>query len=245
MKKLPLLNLFIAFLVFGCASADHPITSKATGSPAYSHTSLQDNEYIYWINSLKATCVGVAPMQCLQVQKRDELTADGWQLFYDTIKGFKYKQGYIYKILVKEESIPPDQVPADASSKKYTLIKVLKKQVDSKLRLYDIWALETIKDKQLRLADGQQRPRLEINLKKMAVIGNDGCNDFLGRIALVDSKKLTFGPLAVTMKACVAMDIPNKFHQHIKSTQTYTIKGLKLYLFDNQGNELFGFKKID
>ena len=234
MKKLTILTLCVSFLIFGCASSDRPVTSEESGA-----------NYIYWINSLKRKCVGVAPMQCLQVQKGNELTDDGWLLFYDTIKGFKYKQGYLYKIVVKEEDIPPEQVPADTSSNKYTLVKVLEKKVDSKLRLYDLWALESIKGKQIHPEKGQERPRLEINLKKMAIVGNDGCNDFMGRIVIAGSEKLAFGRIAVTMKDCIDMDIPDRFHKHINTTRTYAIKGLRLYLFDSRGNELFAFRKID
>ena len=242
MKNIQNVILLIACITCSCSTIKTPAGRTV---PATNKTALQAHEYIYWVNSLKADCVGTGPMQCLQIQKGDELTADGWQLFYDTIKGFKYKQGYIYKILVKEESVPSEQVPADTSSKKYTLVKVLIKKVDSTLRLYNIWALESIEGEELNLTKGQERPRLEINLKKMAVVGNDGCNDFLGRIAIADSKKLIFGAIAVTMKDCFNMAIPDRFHRHINNVRSYEIKGLKLYLFDSQGNELFRFKKID
>jgi heat shock protein HslJ len=234
MKKLTICTLCMPFLMFGCANVDHAVKADTNST-----------EYIFWVNSLKAECTGAGPMQCLQIQTGDTPTADGWQLFYDTIKGFKYKQGYMYKIRVQEEAIPAEEVPADASSKKYTLIKILEKKVDGKLRLHDIWALESIKGEQLHVAQGHERPRLEINLKKMALLGNDGCNDFLGRIAAVDAQQLIFGPLAGTMKACSDMDIPDRFHRHINNTRNYAIKGLKLYLFDSQGNELFRFQKID
>ncbi|MCK5739526.1 META domain-containing protein, partial [bacterium] len=75
--------------------------------------------------------------------------------------------------------------------------------------------------------------------------GNDGCNSFTGGIKTVDSEKLTFGPIAATRMACPNMDIPNKFNQHINRVQTYSVKQLKLYLYDLQGTELFVFKKID
>lgn len=234
MKKLTIFTLCMLFLIFGCASVDHTATSEKNTT-----------EYIFWVNSLKAECAGAGPMQCLQIQTGDELTDAGWQLFYHTIKGFKYKQGYLYKIIVQEESIPPEKVPADASSKKYTLVKILEKKVDGKLRLYTIWVLESIKGEQLHVAQGQKRPRLEMNLKKMALMGNDGCNDFMGRIAIAGSEKLAFGRIAVTMKDCFDMDIPDRLHQHINNVRSYEIKGAKLYLFDSRGNELFRFQKTD
>jgi len=245
MIRLSILILFLTFFLFSCSNTDHSIKSKENSSSTYNHGTLQDNEYIYWVNSLKAECVGVGPMQCLQIQKGNELNTDGWKHFYDTIKGFNYEQGFIYKIIVKEEQIPSNQIPADGSSKRYTLIKVLKKQRDGKINLHDIWALETIRSKQLNLGDRQIRPQLEINLQKMKISGNDGCNNFVGGIEIIDSEKLIFSTIAVTKKFCADMDIPDRFHQNINIVQTYSIKDLKLYLFDKQGNELFGFKKID
>ena len=221
------------------------IKQKKNSSPSPTQITREEKECVYWVNSLKAECDGVAPVQCLQIQKGEDLQSDGWELFYAPISGFEYEQGYIFKIVVKEEPIPPEQIPADGPSKKYTLVEVLDKQIDGKLRLYDIWALENIKGDKLILDDSQKRPRLEINLQKMMISGNDGCNNFTGGIKNVDSEELMFGPIATTRKACINMDIPDRFHQNINNVQFYLIKDMTLHLFDNQGNELFVFKKID
>jgi len=61
-----------------------PKASENTPSPQAKPA----NEVIYWVNSLKAPCVGVAPMQCLQVQTGEQLNSDGWQHFYSSIEGF-------------------------------------------------------------------------------------------------------------------------------------------------------------
>ena len=79
----------------------------------------------------------------------------------------------------------------------------------------------------------------------MRISGDDGCNNFTGGIKAIDSNKIMFGTIAVTRKACIDMDIPNRFQQNINNVQTYSIEDLKLYLFDDQGDELFAFKKID
>ena len=105
----------------------------------------------------------------------------------------------------------------------YTLIKILDKQIDGKLRLHDIWALESIKGKQLNLGDRQKRPQIDINLSKMIISGNDGCNNFTGGIDSIDSEKLIFSNIAVTRKACINMDIPNKFHQYINKSFFYIL----------------------
>ena len=109
-----------------------------------SQVQLADDEAIYWINSLRVDCVGVAPRSCLQVQQSESLNHQGWQLFYSSIDGFTYEAGHIYKLVIKKEHTPQDQLPADSASIKYSLVKILEKTVDSKLQLHDIWALEKI-----------------------------------------------------------------------------------------------------
>ncbi len=84
-----------------------------------------DDSQIYWVNSERVQCVGVGPMECLQVKRSEEGT---WQNFYSNIEGFDFEPGFIYKISVRETEIPPDQVPADASSIRYELIEIIEKE---------------------------------------------------------------------------------------------------------------------
>ncbi|WP_292010031.1 DUF4377 domain-containing protein [Chryseobacterium sp.] len=67
-------------------------------------------------------CTGVAPMKCLQVKEK---ASEEWSNFYSNIEGFTYEPGYEYVLKVKTEKIA--NVPADASSIKYTLIKEVSK----------------------------------------------------------------------------------------------------------------------
>lgn len=68
-------------------------------------------------------CTGVGPMHCLYVREKG---ASGWQYFYDPISGFTYEEGYTYTIRVKREQVP--NPPADGSTYRYTLVKVLTKE---------------------------------------------------------------------------------------------------------------------
>jgi len=203
------------------------------------------DQYTYWVNSLKSECVGVAPMQCMQIQKGKEYNPESWQHFYYSIEGFEYEEGFIYKIVVQEEQLPADLAPADGSSIKYTLVKVLEKKRDDKLRLHDIWVLETILGQELELKDDQKHPRIEINLKDMRVMGNDGCNNLFGDIKKIDAKNLVFGVLAGTRMACINMEIPDKFNPQMSHVKSYKIENLKLYLYDQDGDELLRFQKTD
>jgi len=118
-------------------------------------------------------------------------------------------------------------------------------QNSGKIRLHDIWGLESMDKEKISLGERTKRPQLEIDLTKMTVAGNDGCNNFTGGIASVDAEKLVFGNIAVTRKLCVDMQIPDKFQQYLSTIQTYSLKDLKLYLYDSDGNERLTFRKID
>jgi hypothetical protein len=81
----------------------------------------------YWINSSRVPCVGVGPMECLEVRQSE--SAD-WQLFYSNIEGFNYEPGFLYRIKVREEKRDPENMPADVSSVRYILVSVEEKIPD-------------------------------------------------------------------------------------------------------------------
>jgi glyoxylase-like metal-dependent hydrolase (beta-lactamase superfamily II) len=93
-----------------------------------------------YVDSKLVDCVGVAPQQCMLV--REDADSD-WEYFYDQISGFKFEKGYEYKLKIKTTEIK--NPPADASSLKYTLIKVLEKNnVENPMQVSDGVFPETI-----------------------------------------------------------------------------------------------------
>ena len=50
-----------------------------------------------------------------------------WQYFYNQIEGFEHEPGYEYQIIVSKSKI--ENPPADASSLKYKLVKVVSKKL--------------------------------------------------------------------------------------------------------------------
>jgi hypothetical protein len=76
----------------------------------------------YTIASQTANCMGAAPQKCLLVKKAD---AAQWQYFYSPIEGFTHQDGYEYVLEIREEK--QENPPADASSIKYILVKVVSK----------------------------------------------------------------------------------------------------------------------
>lgn len=120
MKMKNLIQLFgvlLIFSLFGCAD-------KAN----FSSHKLKENEKIYWVAGTMVDCIGVGKMNCIQIQVGDKIEKGNWTLFYNDIDGFVYEPGYIYKLIVREEILPTENLPADVSNLKVSLVKVLKKK---------------------------------------------------------------------------------------------------------------------
>jgi hypothetical protein len=83
-----------------------------------------------FINSYKVDCVGVGPMQCLQIKYAE---SEDWSYFYDGIDGFDFEPGYIYQIDVSVDTLDTATLPADKSNLKYSLLNIV-----SKKKGYDI-----------------------------------------------------------------------------------------------------------
>ena len=212
------------------------------------HKANKSNEYIYWVNSAKVPCEGVGAMQCLKIQKSDTLNSEEWKLFYSGIDGFDYQPGYIYKLKVREEKIDRKNLPADTSAIKFKLIKVLEKKQDVRLRINDIWVIESIEGETVEkntTNNRQKTAQIEFHIADMKVMGNDGCNNFFGSIKNIDAKKLVLSALAGTKMACIGTDIPDKFNVALRKASKYKIENLHLILFDDSVNELLNFKKVD
>lgn len=78
-----------------------------------------------WVNSEKVDCIGVAPMKCLQIQDGEELGTE-WTNQFEPINGFTHKQGFLYKLEITKTKLK--DVPADGSSIRYDLVKILDKK---------------------------------------------------------------------------------------------------------------------
>ncbi|MEN7547180.1 DUF4377 domain-containing protein [Rapidithrix thailandica] len=121
----------------------------------------------FWVFPFQTQCIGVGPQTCYEVGYGEE-RPENWELFYDSIEGFEFKEGVMYKLKVMKT--PVENPPADASSFRYKLVKVVKEWdgiIDPKAnrafeaaRLKGVhlravgnepfWNLEVVKDKHLR-----------------------------------------------------------------------------------------------
>ena len=67
--------------------------------------------------------MGVGPQKCMKIDQND---GAGWSYFYRSIDGFSFVEGNSYKISVKVTDVKDP--PADGSSKKYELVKILEQK---------------------------------------------------------------------------------------------------------------------
>ncbi|WP_418637352.1 DUF4377 domain-containing protein [Winogradskyella sp.] len=198
----------------------------------------------YWVNSAKVDCdAGAGKTTCLQISKADNYENAEWSNFYATINGFNFEPGYLQKIEVAETQLDSKSVPADASSIQYDLIKVLEKKQDPKLAIHDIWAATHINGEAIESTSNV--PTLELNTTEMRASGTNGCNNYTGQIKNITSDTIEFGAIASTRKMCMDMAIPDSFDQAFNSISTYKKEGLTLYFYNEAGDEMLRFKKVD
>jgi len=199
---------------------------------------------IYWVNSYTVDCVGVGPMKCLLIQKGETMVVGEWQNFYAPIEGFNYEPGFIYKLLVKEEEM--ENVPADASSVRYTLIEVLEKNEDTRLALNGTWDAFKINGSVIKLSrqrDAGVIPQIEISIQEMAIRGINGCNNLSGKILSIKDNQIEFGPIAATNKMCPDMTIADSFNEAMDGVKKFKVEDGKLILLAEDGTELLEFNK--
>jgi len=208
------------------------------------------SENTYWVNSFKTNCTGVAPTSCLLIQTGDTIKEHGWKNFQGNIEGFDFEPGYIYRIVVQEKQLPQSEVAADASTIKYTLIKILEKEADLRLRLNDIWILqevygEDITNYSVSKALENKAPYIEINIAKNLVLGFDGCNKLQGLMTTVNDKDLTFANFLSTRMMCQEMEIPTNFVSALSLIRHYEISNSHLYFKNKNNKTILTFKKGD
>lgn len=110
--KTTIMSLFFTFALSAC-------NAPAPSTPEPSAPKPSAASEIWNIGSQYQDCVGVGPMKCLQVTQSNGSP----ELFYSSIEGFNYQEGFDYQIEVS--STPVANPPADGSSIKYKLVKII------------------------------------------------------------------------------------------------------------------------
>ncbi len=124
------------------------------------------------------------------------------------------------------------------------VLSFTKKQVETAdIRIHDIWVAINIEGEKVGQRD--EMPRLELNLNTMEVFGNNGCNEFNGKIKSVTQKNISFGMMGMTRKMCRDMVLPGKFDQALQKVVSYKFANLHLTMYGKDGKELIKFLKVD
>ena len=76
-------------------------------------------ELLVTVGSELEECGGVGPIKCLVVNG---------ELFFDTIEGFDFEEGFYYRLKIERTDLYPGQdPPQDASRYRYRLLEVISK----------------------------------------------------------------------------------------------------------------------
>ena len=196
----------------------------------------------FWVNGEKKICTGVGKQECMLISYEDEPSE--WQYFYSQIEGFKFTPGVMKKITVVKTG--KENVPADASKFYYTLKEVVetKDMVKASTKLNDIWALNTLMGKSYQDYDGE-RPSFEFTLAENRIGGNSGCNNYFGEVTTMSDSEIVFGTIGATKKACVAETAENDFFAMLDAVRGYNIENMILTFFNEDGETIAEFQKVD
>lgn len=119
---------------------------------------------------------------------------------------------------------------------------------DKRILLNDIWAVLSINGSDITInpeTDGIETPVLEISLADMEYRGSDGCNRFTGGIIELNEDSIKFGMAAATRKMCKNMEIPDQMNRVLPLVSSYEYKGLTLWFFNKEGEEVMKLIKAD
>ncbi|MCH3885586.1 META domain-containing protein [Tenacibaculum aquimarinum] len=86
-------------------------------------------------------------------------------------------------------------------------------------------------------------PTLSVDIEKMMLFGNGGCNNYSGSIKSITQGNISIGNIASTSKACVNRNIESDYYKALNTIKTYTVSGKELTFFDEDGSVVLLFLK--
>ncbi len=116
------------FVLAACTSSDTGSEVEVTESdtsqqePAAEPTEVDMGvEKKIQVGPILVDCEGEGPQECMLIRENE---MDSWQFWYSSIEGFEYEEGFLYDLLVEEQTV--ENPPAGGSSIKW----VLKEELD-------------------------------------------------------------------------------------------------------------------
>lgn len=107
------------------------------------------------------------------------------------------------------------------------------------------WQLEKINGKAITYTnpnDNEKWPNLIIRKTDKDVSGFGGCNNFMGKITVLDHQNLQFSQMASTKMACLNTDFnENEYLKNLGEVESYEIEKDRLHLKNKKGKTILTF----
>lgn len=193
---------------------------------------------IIYVADAIVDCEGVTTQKCFNIKENKE---DDWTLFYDSIEGFDYEEGFIYKIEMEITKIK--NPPSDGSNLKYKLIRIIyqekSKKSQEKLTFDGKWEVSNL----IGINSLSKSPTLLIDLETKKISGNAGCNSY-GSDFSIEGNQLKFTTPVATKMYCSNMKIEKTFFNCLRTTSNYKFVDGSLTFYTKDGNELMTCAKL-
>ena len=130
-------------------------------------------------------CTGVAPQKSMMVM---EDPAKGYELFYGSIDGFDFQEGYEYELVVRVGEV--ENPPADASDLKYSLVKIVsqtaaKPTANPEVGMQpQIYKLDWYLNEQGEKTAGLPGTEITLSFEDGRIAGKSGCNQYGGGVEI-------------------------------------------------------------
>ena len=199
----------------------------------------QTRDEVWIVADSRVDCTGAAQMKCLQVKKPQD---EKWTRLYQNVEKFNYADGYTYVVRVKVETVA--NPPADASKLKYTLKKILNRELTGTTANANIgdekplWGSAELNGKvwQLRAIDGaavnSDRATFSFDFDKNRVGGNGGCNGFGGTLTETGDGIKISQIISTKMFCENGSDVENRYFSALEKVTKYQIREGKLQLLN-------------
>ncbi|MBP7274234.1 MAG: DUF4377 domain-containing protein [Saprospiraceae bacterium] len=193
-----------------------------------------------WVSGVKTDCsTGAGKTKCLLVSKNENLQNATWENFYAPIEGFNYEEGVFKKIQVKVQQTDKENVPADASSIKYKLVKELERIPAPRAALSGKWTLTKLNNAPISRA--VPLPTLEIDLAQKQFSGSGGCNRYSAQIKHMSTNAIELSPIVSTKMACINKNIESEYFGQLAEAITFAVADKKLIFYDKDSKEILLF----
>lgn len=192
------------------------------------------------IKENKVPCVGVAPMECLQIKMGNNKE---WTYFYDSIEGFDYEPGFTYKLKV-EKTKKQGNLPADASAYNYKLKKVISKKKAKTTEITQTTNLD-IFDKKLILTELNGKSisngsiYFTINNTNKTITGKSGVNRFNSSFEFKNNELIIKPGMSTLMAGDPkSMELENEFNKALLTPFKVIQKGNEVQFLDSKSNKV-------